>query len=112
MEKQIVVLVSGPTGRRGSGKSLWRYALQVALIHGLDLEMRAQAKKTVGNLGHLSDFDNLELSIMNDIAIHGNRANRVWGDEFNILKLLREPPADHPSRKREPKGPRGKWGKL
>lgn len=34
---------------------------------------------------------------------------------FNALRykaMFSEPAADHPTRKREPKGPRGKWGKL
>lgn len=56
--------------------------------------------------------------------LFGARYTQCWFDEFEdtiktkdipireVYNFNREVPADHPERKREPKGPRGKWGKL
>ena len=41
------------------------------------------------------------------IPVMGKSPDLVIYDDFELPKA-----ADHPSRKREPKGPRGKWGKL
>lgn len=55
--------------------------------------------------------------------LFGTNYTQCWFDEFEGIKTRNIPirevyafnmqePADHPTRKREPKGPRGKWGKL
>lgn len=52
------------------------------------------------------DYSALEYRIAAQIPMIGKRPNLVIYDDMCITKA-----ADHPSRKREPKGPRGKWGK-
>lgn len=51
-----------------------------------------------------------DVAASNRLFAQGYRPDLMIWDEFNYPKLQK--PADHPSRKREPKGPRGKWGKL
>lgn len=52
------------------------------------------------------DYSGLEYRIAAQIPVRGKRPNLVIYDDMYMPKA-----ADHPSRKREPKGPRGKWGK-
>lgn len=67
---------------------------------------------------------------MEKVVIFGTRYSQCWFDEYagvqikdmshhemGIVDQVRfvphpDVPADHPTRKREPKGPRGRWGKL
>ena len=67
---------------------------------------------------------------MEKVVIFGTRYSHCWFDEhtgiqikdmshheMGIVDQFRfvphpDVPADHPTRKREPKGPRGRWGKL
>lgn len=88
----------------------------------------------IGNLIH-EDFNRLEEQVlatllsddkqqrqMEKTILFGHRFTYGWFDEFeSMIKTRNVPirevfnltePADHPTRKREPKGPRGKWGKL
>lgn len=88
----------------------------------------------IGNLIH-EDFNRLEERVLATLLsddkqqrqiektiLFGHRFTYGWFDEFeSMIKTRNVPmrevfnltePADHPTRKREPKGPRGKWGKL
>jgi len=88
----------------------------------------------IGNLIH-EDFNRLEERVlatllsddkqqrqMEKTILFGHRFTYGWFDEFESMIKTREvpvhevfdwtKPSDHPTRKREPKGPRGKWGKL
>lgn len=52
-------------------------------------------------------FADVEQRVLNDMMNTGTGFSRVIYD-WNIPVVA----ADHPSRKREPKGPRNKWGKI
>lgn len=67
---------------------------------------------------------------MEKVVICGTRYSHCWFDEYTQIQIKDmshhemgivdqtrfvphpDVPADHPTRKREPKGPRGRWGKL
>lgn len=89
--------------------------------------------RAIGHLIH-EDFARLEDRVlagpitiarlerqMEKVVIFGTRYSHCWFDEYSQIQIKDMPhhevlnldhPADHPTRKREPKGPRGKWGKL
>lgn len=90
--------------------------------------------KSISNLLH-QDFNRLEERVLAQLVpdekmqrqlektiLFGHRFTYGWFDEFESMIKTRDvpmrevfdltEPADHPTRKREPKGPRGKWGKL
>lgn len=68
------------------------------------------------------DFADVEQRILNDMVITGRSFDSMGiVDEYTVIgnvpavRVYDYNPyagADHPVRKREPKGPRGKWGKL
>ena len=94
---------------------------------------RFNQARAIGNLIH-EDFNRLEERVLADpltverlerqlekTIIFGTRYSQCWFDEYAGMQIKDLPhrevfkmaePADHPTRKREPKGPRGKWGKL
>lgn len=67
-------------------------------------------------------FADVEQRVLNDMMNTGTGFSRVIFDEHpRVCHVLQEDiydwnipvvAADHPSRKREPKGPRNKWGKI
>lgn len=96
-EKPTVLVIGGditPTGR-------YRTLVDaLSRIHDVQVVYRGLDKQIVGANPDLviQDFSHLEDRLM--------AYGRIIENKF------RELPADHPTRKREPKGPRGRWGKL
>lgn len=68
------------------------------------------------------DFADVEQRCLNDLVVHGRGFNRITIDELGGLDSVpipirdvydwKEEPADGLHRRKEPKGPRGRWGKL
>lgn len=68
------------------------------------------------------DFADVEMRCLNDLVVHGRGFNRVIVDELDGIRSENIPirdvynwkpePADSIERRKEPKGPRGRWGKL
>lgn len=68
------------------------------------------------------DFADVEKRCLNDLVVHGRGFNRVIFDELGGIRSENIPirdvynwkpePADSLERRKEPKGPRGRWGKL
>jgi len=66
-----------------------------------------------------SIYEMLAIQTGRGIAPDVEKSNRLFAMGYNPSLMICDEytrmgskPADHPSRKREPKGPRGKWGKL
>lgn len=68
------------------------------------------------------NFADIEMRCLNDLVVHGRGFNRVIFDELDGIRSENIPirdvydwklePADSIERRKEPKGPRGRWGKL
>lgn len=68
------------------------------------------------------DFADVEQRCLNDLVVHGRGFNRVIFDDLDGIRSENIPirdvynwklePADSIERRKEPKGPRGRWGKL
>ena len=68
------------------------------------------------------DFADIEQRVLDDMLITGTGFKHILFDDHHGPKITNirvcdvydwtVTPADHPTRKSEPKGPRGKWGKL
>ena len=68
------------------------------------------------------DFADVEQRCLNDLVFHGRGFNRITIDELDRIRSENIPirdvynwkpePADSLKRRKEPKGPRGRWGKL
>lgn len=68
------------------------------------------------------DFADVEMRCLNNLVVHGRGFKRDIFDELNGIRSEHIPirdvynwkpePADSIERRKEPKGPRGRWGKL
>lgn len=68
------------------------------------------------------DFADVEMRCLSNLVVHGRGFNRVILDELDGIRSENIPirdvynwkpePADSIERRKEPKGPRGRWGKL
>ncbi len=101
MDKPKILIVgadpSSASLARLLGIALHEHAIQIVETEKelLNADYSALEKRV---LFHHSQFDR--------IPEVGKRPDLIIYDDFGLPKA-----ADHPSRKREPKGPRGKWGK-
>lgn len=110
-EKPTVLVIGSPTGRY---RSLLDTLHSISNVH---VVYKGDEGRLMSNMPDLAllDFSKMENRILGNehfLLTHTRGQGKSALHAQFIKNIYREPPADHPSRKREPKGPRGKWGKL
>lgn len=108
MDKQKVLIIgAGHDMHSMLGKS--RYFIDHLLAAGYEVECLRPDMEAVGrkpNLTIFDDFSKLEDRMMAELIRTGT-AGRINGMMFTQEDMMLPP-----DRRKDPKGPRGKWGKL
>lgn len=129
MDKKTILIVGcgdSPTGRYGRLWGSLSRIMDIEVIHKtinddlVGIDPLARGLVIHDELLHM-DFSDLEDRV-SALVETGSHWSKMYFDEKRGIRTTTvlpneywvrlEKPADHPTRKREPKGPRNKWGKL